>query len=79
MNRFKNIQKAEVSPYLFTKIQQKIRTKSEENIPIKWAWTAIASLALIFIVDLAVLSSSTPAAQSDEFIPLMPNNSLYHE
>lgn len=79
MNKFKNIQKAEVSSYLFTKIQQKIRTKSEEKIPIKWAWTAIASLALIFILDLAILSSSAPAQESDDFIPLMPNNNFYHE
>jgi len=79
MNKFKNIQKAAVSPYLFTKIQQKIRTKMEEQIPIKWVWTAIASLSLLFILDIAILNSSNSKPQADEFISLMPNNSLYHE
>ncbi len=80
MNIFKNIQKAEVSPYLFSSIQQKIKNKKDEEVTVKWAWTAIASICLILVVDLAVLAmpKQNPLPQNDSF-SLMPNNTLYYE
>jgi hypothetical protein len=80
MNTFKNIQKAEVSPYLFSSIQQKIKNKKDEEVPVKWAWTAIASICLILVIDLAALSiQQNGFEQKKDAFSLMPNNNLYHE
>ena len=75
LEKFNNIQKSEVSPFLFTRIEQGIRNLKDQKIPAKTAWVAVASLSLLLLLNLAAINS-TKSQQSDTFNSSF-TNSLY--
>ena len=75
LEKFNNIQKSEVSPFLFTRIEQGIRNLKDQKIPKKTAWVAVASLSLLLLLNLAAINS-TKSQQSDTFYSSF-TNSLY--
>lgn len=75
IDKFKNIQKSEISPFLFTRIEQGIRNLKDQKIPTKTAWAAVASLSLLLLLNLAALNSGK-TRQNDSYNPSY-TNSLY--
>ena len=75
LDKFKNIHKAEVSPFLFTRIEQGIRDLKDQKIPTKTAWAAVASLSLLLLLNLAAINSGK-SQQSDTYNSTY-TNSLY--
>ncbi len=75
LDKFKNIQKSEISPFLFTRIEQGIRNLKDQKIPTKTAWATVASLSLLLLLNLAALNSAKNT-QSDTF-NLSYTNLLY--
>lgn len=45
-----DLQKVEPSPYLFSKIQTRLNESKLDTIPVKWAFTSLVSLAVIFLI-----------------------------
>lgn len=52
MNSLEGMQRAEPSPYLYSKIQTRLNAKVEEKIPIRWAFVSMASLVILFILNI---------------------------
>jgi hypothetical protein len=75
LEKFKYIQKSEVSPFLFTRIEQGIRNRQSQKIPTKTAWATVAALSLLLLLNLAALNSAKNT-QSDTFNSSF-TNSLY--
>jgi hypothetical protein len=74
-DKFKYIQKSEVSTFLFTRIERGIRNRQSQKISAKTAWATVASLSLLLLLNLAALNSAK-TTQSDTFNPSY-TNSLY--
>jgi hypothetical protein len=45
-----DLQKVDPSPYLFSKIQTRLNESKRDIIPVKWAFTSLVSLAVIFLI-----------------------------
>ena len=73
--KFKHIQKSEVSPFLFTRIEQGIRNRQGQKISAKTAVAALASISLLLLLNLAAINSGK-SQQSDIYHPTY-TNSLY--
>ncbi len=71
-DKFKYIQKSEVSTFLFTRIEQGIRNRQRQKISAKTAWATVASLILLLLLNLAALNSAKNT-QSDTFNPSYTN------
>ena len=73
--KFKQIQKLEVSPFLFTRIEQCIKNRQGQKISTKTAIVALASISLLLLLNLAAINTGK-SQQSDNYIPTY-SNSLY--
>lgn len=85
------IEAVEVSPFLYTRILQKINSVAASggensklnDIPKPWAWTLASFSTVCLILSLIVvtknLSSQNENQAFSESIDFVPNNSLYHE
>ncbi len=54
LNSLNGMEKAEPSPYLFSKIQTRLHYSKEEKVPLKWAFLSMASLCIIFFLNITV-------------------------
>jgi hypothetical protein len=50
LNSMDNLQKVDPSPYLFSKIQTRLNESKRDIIPVKWAFTSLVSLTVIFLI-----------------------------
>ena len=50
LNSMDDLQKVDPSPYLFSKIQTRLNESKLDTIPVKWAFTSLVSLTVIFLV-----------------------------
>lgn len=73
--KFKQIQKSEVSPFLFTRIEQGIKNSQGQKISSKTAIAALASISLLLLLNLAAINSGK-SQQSDNYNSTY-TNSLY--
>jgi len=65
LENFKNIQKVEVSPYLFTRIEQGIQNRKANQITSKTAWATLAMLSLLLLLNLAVINFGSGKQNTD--------------
>jgi hypothetical protein len=80
LEELNKIQKAEPSPYLFSRIQQKIRNNQNEYFTGKMMWTVLASFSLVVILNVVALNYQMGNSNSENYEnSLIPNNSLYNE
>lgn len=77
----KQIQKVEVPPFLFTRIQQQIDNGYSLKFSKRLAWSLGISFLIVLIMNAAVLTYGTKkAGRSNDLaqeMGLMPKNSLY--
>ena len=73
--KFKQIQKSEVSPFLFTRIEQGIKNRQTQKISAKTAIAALASISLLLLLNLAAINSGK-SQESDTYNSTY-TNSLY--
>lgn len=83
LNLLEKIEQVEVSPFLYTRILQKIEYSKLNDIPKPLAWT-LASISTICLVLTLVVVSRNVNTQNDsqalsESVDFVPNNSLYHD
>lgn len=76
------IERVDVPPFLFTRIQQRIENLSEMRVSKKLAWSLSAGFMLLLLVNIAVLANKKDQEKNinlAESMDLMPHNSFYHE
>jgi hypothetical protein len=63
LNSLDGIQRAEVSPFLYSGIINKLKV-DEKIAPVKVVWFAATSLCLLFLLNIAILKKISPEKQS---------------
>lgn len=77
------IQQVEAPPFLFTRIQQKIKEAEENRLSPKWAWTLGIAVLLFMTLNIAVFSLNSRENKHNyeqemaQSFQLLPNNTLY--
>lgn len=81
LDNLKKIKRVEVSPYLFTRIKQKIESEKQEIIPNNIAWTINLSFAVLILINIAIfVGSNTKLNETESYaqsINFISNNALY--
>lgn len=75
LENFKNIQKVEISPYLFTRIEQKIKNRKADYISSQTALATLAMISLLLLLNLAVINSGSGKQNADYQSTII--NSIY--
>jgi hypothetical protein len=83
----KNLKRAEASPFLLTRVKEKLKESTEpvrNIIPAKRAWIFILTFAVLLIFNLELMLNSSSSQSSDQEIyrvaksySLLPDNSIY--
>lgn len=79
LNSLDGMQKAEPSPYLFGKIQNKLNTQIVEKIPARWAFVSMVSMVLLLVINISFAKDSE-ANENEEIIyeqQLINSDQLY--
>lgn len=63
INSLDDVKSAEVNPFLYTKILQKIGSCNSEYTPMKLVWLAAASFALLLLLNFKVIKTSTSSSK----------------
>lgn len=75
------VEKIEVSPFLFSRIEQKIQTFRENTVSTKIGWTMVTSVSLIVVFNLFIFTQSSwnPKENNNllQTLQIQNNNSLY--
>ena len=66
LNSLEGMQKAEPSPYLYAKIQTRLKSTTEEKNPVKWAFFSMASLGLLVVINILFVKPSITTTETDE-------------
>ena len=81
LNILDQVQKVSAPPFLLTRIQQRIRNKKESNFSPTLSWALSLSLAVIIIVNGALLVNTVITSKREKNLAqsmnLLPNNELY--
>jgi len=81
LNILDQVQKVSAPPFLLTRIQQRIRNKKESQFSPTISWVLSLSLAIIVVVNGAVLTNMIIASKKEKTLlqsmNLLPNNELY--
>ncbi len=81
LNILDQVQKVSAPPFLLTRIQQRIRNKKETQFSPTLSWVLSLSLAIIVVVNGAVLTNMIIASKQEKTLlqsmNLLPNNELY--
>lgn len=83
LNILEKIEQVEVSPFLYTRILQKLENSKLNDIPKPWAWTLASFSTVCLVLTLVVVSRNINTENNSqafsESVDFVPNNSLYHE
>ena len=81
LNILDQVQKVSAPPFLLTRIQQRIRNKKETQFSPTLSWVLSLGLAIIVVVNGAVLTNMIIASKQEKTLlqsmNLLPNNELY--
>jgi len=85
--KLKKIQKVEAPPFLFTRIEQKVKNLDSDHIPFRWVLSTSLSLCILLILNINLLSTSIQATNTSnndlelilEDMQLNTSNQLYYE
>lgn len=74
------LQPAEVSPFLFTRIQQRIQTLQNDKLSPVAAWSIAVLTALILLINISTIKiTTTPSSDNQTSALLSSSNNLYNE
>ena len=85
MDKLKKIRRVEAPPFLFMRIQEKIRSAVAEKVPVSWKWSFAVAALFIIALNVVVIrnaSATAPKADLQEVINafhLSDSNNLYNE
>lgn len=66
MKSLDGMQKATPSPYLYSKIQNRLQDSSIKNAPIQWAFASISALTLLLLINISLFNYSNKTKQESE-------------
>ena len=76
-----SIKQVEASPYLFTRIQQRIQNKLDNRVPMKLVYSIAASFVILLSINVFTMlqqnHSKNKEANIAQAFQLIPDNNLY--
>lgn len=84
LDALKKVQKVEAPPFLWTRIQARIRQSDMERLPRSWQWAGALAFGILLLLNWRVIATSgrttpAPVATLAAGIQLQPSNQLYDE
>lgn len=82
LDALKKVQKVEAPPFLWTRIQARLRQSDVERLPRSWQWAGALAFGMLLLLNWRVIANAgnpTPEATLAAGIPLQTNNQLYDE
>lgn len=77
------IQRVEASPYLLTRIQQRIESKQASRFSTTWSWAIGISSVVLLLLNIATLRYNHSVSSNENNLAhsmnLLPNHDLYNE
>ena len=75
------IQKVEVSPFVWTRIQQKIAQPMQDQLSTNWIYAIAASILVLISLNIVAIEKDTQQRHTQilKNMNLMTDNNLYHE
>lgn len=74
------IRPAEVSPFLFTRIEQRLKQVSTDKLSPLAAWSIAAAVAAVLVVNVALISTAGNSVQHEPSNAMLSSlNNLYNE
>ena len=75
------IQKVEVSPFVWTRIQQKIAQPLQDQLSTNWIYAIAASILVLISLNIFAIEIDTQQRHNQilKNMNLMTDNNLYHE
>lgn len=64
MNSLEDIKSAEVNPFLYNSLLNKISSGATEYTPMKLVWLAAASFALLILLNFKIIKNSASASKN---------------
>ncbi len=85
--KLKKIEKVDVPPFLFTRIQGRIDALEPASVPVQWMWKYAAAAVLVLALNTSIFLTylNTDTQQSSGIsdvvstMQMTTNNSFYHE
>lgn len=66
LNSLDGMQKAEPSPYLYTRIQSKLNSGAGNMIPVRFAILSLGSIAIVLLLSISYVQLSGQSTTNDE-------------
>jgi hypothetical protein len=83
LDHLDKIEQVDVSPFLYTRILQKIEQSALQDLPKPWAWTLVSFSAACLVLTIFAISTNmsnqTELQGLDESVNFVPTNTLYHD
>ena len=58
------VNRVDIPPFLFTRIQSRIEAQLNEQLPIRWVWFSLSTLLLLIVVNTLILHDTTPLSEA---------------
>ena len=79
------VNRVDIPPFLFTRIQARIEAQLNEQLPISWVWVSLSTLLLLIVVNTLILRDTTPLPEASnsginhisEEMGMQTSNQLY--
>lgn len=85
MEQLKQVKKVDAPPFLWTRIQAKIRANAAEKAPLSWNWAGALALSALLALNISLFAGTGKSSGIDrtqflaEGLKLQAKNQLYDE
>jgi hypothetical protein len=79
MKSLDGIQRAEAGPFLYTRIQSRIKDSVAEYTPARLIWLAAASLALLFVLNFSAIRHAVSGSENTSIESIASGYNLMNE
>lgn len=85
LDLLKQVQKAEVSPFLYTRILQRVADLGNAPAPVKWRFAFAVITVTLLVLNISIIFFAKPKQRGNDIekvissLNLSSSNELYHE
>lgn len=85
MQMLEKVKRVDVSPFLFSRIEQRIHTLNKNRLSMKIVWLSAAALGLLVLLNIHLINNFSGQGKADnltayaESMHLSPSDNLYNE
>jgi hypothetical protein len=58
------VNRVEVPPFLFTRIEARIQSQLNEQLPVRWVWVSLSAVLFLVVINTLILQGNTQLPKS---------------